>query len=491
MSRMAARFAEMAARGEKILVSYFPIGDSCVADAAAWAGTFYKTGTTVLEIGLPYEDPVYDGPTVADSMARALSRTDLAGVFEDIRKIRAAYPDGIVQVMTYVENIRKYGFDEFARILAELDVDALLAANADPAEKAALDAALAPYGIDNLRFVPYHMTDEMIRDLQENASGYVYLQAVDGQTGSAAAITEQPKENAARLRAAGVNVPMIPGFGISTPGHVRTYLAMGLDGVVVGSAIIKSILAGKGEEYLRSLSEALREGTAARDGGPFPAEEPARDKEALLTPYLALDFDGTLGDSNGAFIEFSVEYARAYGKEITAGFIEEAKAMSISEFNAALGELTGNTAEQTKQAVNAFLTRYYSEEVELKPFVREFLEKQKAAGRRMVILSSTSGRYLRLAAAKLDLAQYFEEIITPELTGGKGKSKPEIYRYTIEHFGVSPEEITMFDDSLEVIRMADAAGMRTIGVYDEICEDTADEIKKICVKYIRGFDELL
>lgn len=255
---MKHTFEAMMAKEEKVLVSYFPIGDPCVADAVDWAKRFLDNGTTVLELGLPYEAPVLDGAVVKESMERALQRTDLKGVFSDIAAIHTACPNAILQVMTYVENILKYGYEEFARICHEIGVDAVLAANASPAQMAALDKSLAPYDIDNIRFIPYHMSPENIADLQANASGYVYLQAADGATGSVAAITDQVEKNARALRRAGITVPLIPGFGISTPEHIKAYLSMGVDGVIVGSAIIKNILAGTGESYIKSLSNALR-----------------------------------------------------------------------------------------------------------------------------------------------------------------------------------------------------------------------------------------
>ena len=259
MNRMDKLFPKMQENGEKILVSYFPLGDSYVADTVEWAKRFFDHGTTVLEIGLPYENPFLDGATVAATMERALKRTDLNTVLGEIGEVRKALPDAVLQVMTYFENIMKYGVPEFARICSELDVDAVLAPNANPEQMAELDAALAPYHIHNLRFIPYHFGEETVADLQKNAGGYVYLQAVDGKTGSSSEITPQIRENIERLHAAGVNVPLIPGFGISTPDHVRTYLGMGSDGVIIGSAIINHIIDGTFSEYLDGIRAALDE----------------------------------------------------------------------------------------------------------------------------------------------------------------------------------------------------------------------------------------
>lgn len=257
MNRMDKVFAQMAERKEKILVSYFNMGDSYVADSVVWAKKFFDNGTTVLEIGLPYENPVLDGPVVANSMERALSRTNLDRVLFEIVEIRRKCPDNILQIMTYFENIEKYGVDRFAQICAVCDVDAVLAPNATAEQMSQMDEALGRCGIYNLRFVPYHIGEETVKDLQKNAGGYVYLQAVDGKTGSSAAITDQIRKNIEKLRAAGVKAPLIPGFGISTREHVRTYLNMGSDGVIIGSAIINHIINGDCEAYLSGIRAEL------------------------------------------------------------------------------------------------------------------------------------------------------------------------------------------------------------------------------------------
>ena len=257
MSRMEEAFKEMKKENKKILVSYFPLGDPCVADSAEWAKLFYDCGTTVLEVGLPFEKPVLDGTVVRESMERALQRINLDESFEEIRKIRNANPKKIIQLMTYVENILKIGFEEFAEKCHECDIDAVLSANANQKQMAELDRVLSRYDIDNLRFIPYHIEERHVEDLKNNGKGYVYLQAIDGKTGGVTELTDQIEKNIDMLRSAGIEIPLIPGFGISTQEHIRVYLSMGADGVIVGSSIIKNLLEGNGETYIRSLAQAL------------------------------------------------------------------------------------------------------------------------------------------------------------------------------------------------------------------------------------------
>jgi len=257
MNRMRDKLTAMKKSGHKILVSYFPIGDSYVADTVKWATDLYNWGTDVMEIGLPFEEPFLDGKTVADSMERARERTNLDKVFEEIKEVREANPDEIIQAMTYVENILKYGASNFAKLCSDCGVDAVLAANASPTEMHILDKAFKEYDIINLRFEPYNLSDENVQDLKENADGYIYLQAVDGKTGSSAEITDQVGKNVKLLEGEGIDTPKIPGFGISAPEHVRTYLSMGSDGVIIGSAIINNIIHGTCEEYIKSIRDAL------------------------------------------------------------------------------------------------------------------------------------------------------------------------------------------------------------------------------------------
>lgn len=257
MNRMDTVFSQMAKDGKKILVSYFNIGDSYIADSVASAKRFFENGTTVLEIGLPYENPFLDGAAVSGSMERALQRTNLDRVLFEIVEIRRACPGQIIQLMTYFENIEKYGVKRFAEICSTCNIDAVLSPNANSEQMAQLDEELGKYEIYNLRFVPYHIDDATVTDLQDNAAGYVYLQAVDGKTGSNHVITDQIARNIHLLKKAGIQVPLIPGFGISSREHVRAYLEMGADGVVIGSAIINHIIAGNFDNYMCEIRKEL------------------------------------------------------------------------------------------------------------------------------------------------------------------------------------------------------------------------------------------
>lgn len=251
---MHKHFTEMLKNGEKALITYFPVGDPVLKDGDVdGAKRYFANGTTVLEIGLPYENPVLDGETVRSSMERALTVTDAAGAFDRIAAIRKACPDNILQIMCYHELVDRFGEPEFARRCNDAGVDAVLTPNATVAELERLDAALGEYGILNLRFIPYHLTEDRINDLKANASGYVFLQAVNGATGSGAPDIEHMKENIHTLREIGIDALLCPGFGISKPEEFRQMIEIGADGVIIGSAVLKHLQAGDAESYIHEL----------------------------------------------------------------------------------------------------------------------------------------------------------------------------------------------------------------------------------------------
>ncbi len=256
MNQMRRVFKEMMDKGEKILVCYFPLCDPLLNDRVEWAGKYFENGTTVLEMGLPYEDPCFDGKTVRDSMERALKDHDLEDAFKEVKAIREAYPDKVLEIMTYYENILKYGAEEFARKAKEAGADSVLAPNIPLEKFPELDEIFARYDLINLRFALYDLTEEQIEDLKK-ADGFIFVQAVNGATGPQKTVDKHVGENTRTLKEAGIKIPCIGGFGISSPDQVYEMKSMGTDGCVIGSSVLTAIADGHGETYIRSLKEAL------------------------------------------------------------------------------------------------------------------------------------------------------------------------------------------------------------------------------------------
>lgn len=256
MNRMERILNQAQLQNEKILVLYFPVGDSILGDDVQSATDYFCNGTTVLEIGLPYEDPVLDGEVVRKSMQRSQSRHSTEELFDIIGRVRAARPDNILQIMTYYDNIVQLGPEKFAQLCIRGGVDAVLAPDTPIEQRPVLDEILQRYGILNLRFAPFHLSPEDIEDFR-HAKGYIFLQAVDGATGLQKSVSPQISVNLKLLRDAGIKIPIIPGFGIGTPEQAATLVSMEADGVVVGSAVLEHLEQGDGIHFIRSLRQAL------------------------------------------------------------------------------------------------------------------------------------------------------------------------------------------------------------------------------------------
>lgn len=256
MNNMRTVFRQMMDRGEKILVCYYPLCDPLLDNQLEWAGKYFEAGTTVLEMGLPYEDPCLDGKIVKDSMKRALKEHDLDDAFKVIFQIHKNYPDNVLEIMTYYENIAALGIEEFAKKSREAGADSVLAPNATFEQLKEMDEVFKKYDLINLRFAYYNITDEQLEDLK-TADGFIFCQAVDGATGPQKTVDKHVGENVKLLKETGITIPCIGGFGISNPNQVYEMKQLGTDGCVIGSSVLTSIANGNGYEYIKSLRDAL------------------------------------------------------------------------------------------------------------------------------------------------------------------------------------------------------------------------------------------
>ena len=255
-NRMDTNFAICKEKNKKILILYFPVGDTIFENKdVEWAKNYFDNGCDVLEIGLPNDNPILDGKTVRESMARALNNTNLEGCFEKIKEIRKACPNNILQIMCYYRIIEEMGLEAFAKKCHECDVDAVLAPNIPSDKLLEIDEALGKYNIYNLRFVPYYLNDAVVEDLVKHSKGYIFQQAVDGATGAQPTVSKQIGVDVEIIKKAGVKTPVCAGFGISDAKQLKEALDMNADGAIVGSATISHVIKGDGIEFISSLGK--------------------------------------------------------------------------------------------------------------------------------------------------------------------------------------------------------------------------------------------
>ena len=243
--------------GKKILVGYFPLADPAMGDPVARVGEYLESGVDVLELGLPYEKPVLDGAVVRDSMKRALGVTGAEAALKSIGSLRQAFPTACLQIMTYHEIVEGIGLERFCRMAKEAGADGAMSPNASSMQAEELGRALEEQGLIMPRFAPFHLDRSAATEIAHKARGYVFVQAQDRKTGAQTGVPAEVGKNISLLRSCSEDIPLYAGFGISCPEQIKTLIAMGADGVIVGSSIISAVLEGRSRSYIFSLRAAL------------------------------------------------------------------------------------------------------------------------------------------------------------------------------------------------------------------------------------------
>ena len=237
MSRIASRFAARRDEGKTTFVSFVTAGDPSLDRTVEVALDLERGGTDVLELGVPFSDPVADGPVIQRASERALSRgTTLAGVLDVARRIRDRTPMPLV-VFSYLNPIHRYGLERFARDASRAGVDGVLVTDMPPEEADEWLATLADNDLDAIMLAAPTSSDERLDRIVGSATGFVYAVSRTGVTGERAEIAQDASELTKRLRARS-DRPVALGFGISSPEQVEEASRIA-DGVVVGSALVR------------------------------------------------------------------------------------------------------------------------------------------------------------------------------------------------------------------------------------------------------------
>jgi tryptophan synthase alpha chain len=243
VSRISRRFSELRRTGELGLVAYITAGDPTLAATERFVLALAEAGADVIELGVPFSDPVADGPTIQRASERALrSGTTLASVLELVRKLRARTEIPLV-IFTYFNPILQMGLQAFADAAVDAGADAVLVTDLTPEEsedyRRIMRNAGGGRGLDTIFLVAPTSSDTRMRRIAEVSTGFLYLISRTGVTGERDALADDLPALLRRVRAA-TSLPIAVGFGISQPGHVS--LLGGLaDAAVVGSALVAEI----------------------------------------------------------------------------------------------------------------------------------------------------------------------------------------------------------------------------------------------------------
>ncbi|GLZ10659.1 tryptophan synthase alpha chain [Actinomadura sp. NBRC 104425] len=259
-------FDKAKAERRAALVGYLPAGFPSFDGAVAAATAMVEAGCDVIEIGLPYTDPLMDGPTIQDAVHRALvGGTRVADVFRTVEAVAAT--GAATLVMTYWNPVDRYGVDAFARDLKSAGGTGLITPDLTPEEGEPWLAASDAHGLDRVFLVALSSTDERIEKITGVCRGFVYAASLMGVTGARSAVdTGAPrlvKRTRTILEARGSALPVGLGLGVSN-GAQAAEVAGFADGVIVGSAFIRRLLDAPDErtgvEAVRALAAELAEG---------------------------------------------------------------------------------------------------------------------------------------------------------------------------------------------------------------------------------------
>ncbi len=261
-SRLSAAYATARQEGRAALVGYLPAGFPTVDGSIQALRAMVAGGCDVIEVGLPYSDPVMDGPTIQAAAQQALERgvrtTDV------LRVVEAVADTGVATVvMTYWNPVERYGVARFAADLAAAGGSGLITPDLTPDEAGPWLEASDEHGLDRVFLVAPSSTDARLRYTVDHCRGFVYATAVMGVTGARAAPSELAGPLVARTRAV-TTLPVGVGLGVSDGAQAASVAAYA-DGVIVGSAFVRRVLDAEGDleracSDLRLLTEDLAAG---------------------------------------------------------------------------------------------------------------------------------------------------------------------------------------------------------------------------------------
>lgn len=264
-------FAKAKAEGRAALVGYLPAGFPDVAGGIEAMRTLVDAGCDVIEIGLPYSDPVMDGPTIQAAAQLALDRG--VRTKDVLRTVEAVAATGTpTLVMTYWNPVEKYGVERFARDLASAGGAGLITPDITPDADPSWSRAADEHDLDKVYLVAPSSTDERIAMTTAACRGFVYATAVMGVTGTRTSTSDLAGPLVARTKAAiaqqGIDLPVGVGLGVSNGAQAAEIAAkdgIGADGVIVGSAFVRTLLdhpdePGEGLRALARLTEDLARG---------------------------------------------------------------------------------------------------------------------------------------------------------------------------------------------------------------------------------------
>ena len=274
LNRIEKCFAALRAAGEMGIVAYITAGDPALDATLEFVLALEEAGTDVIELGVPFSDPLADGPTIQRASERALkSGASLPKILQLVGHIRKSSQIPLV-LFSYYNPILQMGLEPFASAASDAGVDGVLATDLSPEESVEYRRILARHHLDTIFLCAPTSTDERLASIAACSSGFLYLVSRTGVTGAKDTLPDDLPGLLRRVRNF-TTLPIAVGFGISLPGHV-TLLGGLADAAVVGSSLVAEIERAKTpqqatkalRERIRILKDAARHGLSKREVAP-------------------------------------------------------------------------------------------------------------------------------------------------------------------------------------------------------------------------------
>lgn len=260
--RLKKRFEEVRGRGEAALIGYVMTGEPQLDRTIEYIKALEAGGLDVLELGVPFTDPIADGPVLQAAHARALRQgVTMHTALQVVRELRKSSELPIL-LMTYYNPIYRLGEESFARRCSETGVDGVIVPDLPIEEAASWVNQARKYGLARIFFVTPETDNERVKKICEFASGFLYLVSRYGTTGASETLAPTVLPLIERVK------PLLPedlrlavGFGLSTRAQIETVVRAGADGVIVGSAVAAQIAQGASPEAIADYVRELKAGT--------------------------------------------------------------------------------------------------------------------------------------------------------------------------------------------------------------------------------------
>ncbi|MEM6385528.1 MAG: tryptophan synthase subunit alpha [Pseudomonadota bacterium] len=262
MSRIDAKFAELRAAGKKAFVSYIMAGDPDYDTSLEIVKGLPGAGVDIIELGLPFTDPMADGETIQLAGQRALEAGQTLNTTLDLaRSFREADQTTPIVLMGYYNPIYNHGVEAFLSDAKAAGIDGLIVVDLPPEEDTELCIPAQAAGLNFIRLATPTTDEKRLPKVLQNTSGFVYYVSITGITGAANAVAGDVGPEVARIKAS-TDLPVIVGFGIKTPEASRNIAAIA-DGAVVGSAIVERIGNGESAADVLAFVRGLADGAHA------------------------------------------------------------------------------------------------------------------------------------------------------------------------------------------------------------------------------------